>query len=120
MEFVTGLSLSPKKKDSIWVIIERLMKSAHFILIKVNYSLEKLIKLYILEIARLHGVPLFIILDWDLRVPLFIILDWDLRFTSKFWGKFHKALGISLNFSTIFHSRTDGQSKRIIQVLEDM
>ncbi|KAA3465865.1 DNA/RNA polymerases superfamily protein [Gossypium australe] len=94
INFVTGLSLSQEKKDSIWMVIERLTKFTHFISTRVNYSLEKLTELYISEI--------------------------DLRFTSKFWGKFHKALGIRLNFSTTFHSQTDGQLKRIIQVLEDM
>ncbi|KAE8667313.1 Kinesin-3 [Hibiscus syriacus] len=108
MDFVTGFPLSPSKKDSIWVIVDRLTKSAHFIPIRINYSLGKLAKLYIYEIVRLHGVPLS------------IISDLDLRFTSRFWKALHEALGTRLNFSTSFHPQTDGQSERVIQVLEDM
>ncbi|KAE8736307.1 putative ATP binding protein [Hibiscus syriacus] len=108
MDFVTGLPLTPSKKDSIWVIVDRLTKSAHFIPIRVNYSLDKLAKLYISEIVRLHGVPLS------------IISDRDPRFTSRFWKALHEAMGTRLNFSTAFHPQTDGQSERVIQVLEDM
>ncbi|KAE8721419.1 Detected protein of unknown function [Hibiscus syriacus] len=108
MDFVTGLPLTPSKKDSIWVIVDRLTKSAHFIPIRVNYSLDKLAKLYISEIVRLHGVPLS------------IISDRDPRFTSRFWKALHEALGTRLNFSIAFHPQTDGQSERVIQVLEDM
>ncbi|KAE8693084.1 UDP-Glycosyltransferase superfamily protein isoform 1 [Hibiscus syriacus] len=88
--------------------IPELTKSAHFIPIRVNYSLDKLAKLYISEIVKLHGVPLS------------IITDRDPRFTSRFWKALHKALGTHLNFNTAFHPQTDGQSERVIQVLEDM
>lgn len=71
-------------------------------------SLEKLVRLYIQEIIRLHGVPVS------------IISDRDPRFVSQFWKSLQKAMGIKLNFSTAFHPRTDGQSKRTIQTLEDM
>ncbi|GMJ04800.1 hypothetical protein HRI_004149200 [Hibiscus trionum] len=108
MDFVTGLPLTPSKKDSVWVIVDRLTKSAHFIPVRVTYSLEKLAKIYISEIVRLHGVPLS------------IISDRDPRFTSRFWLALHNALGTRLNFSTSFHPQTDGQSERVIQVLEDM
>lgn len=54
MDFVTRLPLSPKKKDSIWVIIDKLMKSTHFIWVRVDYSLEKLVELYIYKIVKLH------------------------------------------------------------------
>ncbi|KAK5785438.1 hypothetical protein PVK06_040024 [Gossypium arboreum] len=108
MDFVTGLPLTPKKKDAVWVVVDRLTKSAHFISVRTDYSLDKLAELYIAEIVRLHGVPLFII---SYR---------DLMFTSRFWKKLQEALGTKLNFSTAFHPRTDGQSERVIQVLEDM
>ena len=75
---------------------------------RTDYSLDKLADLYISEIVRLHGIPIS------------IISDRDPRFTSRFWGKLQEALGIRLNFSTTFHPQTDGQSKRVIQVLEDM
>lgn len=91
MDFVILLLLFPKKNDSIWVIVDKLTKSAHFILMRVDYSREKLAKLYTVEIVRLHGVPFF------------IISNRDLRFTSSFWGKLNEALGTRLNFSTTFH-----------------
>ncbi|KAA3452451.1 Gag protease polyprotein [Gossypium australe] len=108
MDFVSGLPLTPKKKDAIWVVVDRLTKSAHFILVCTDYPVEKLADLYVFEIVRLH------------RVPLFIILDRDPRFTSQFWKKLQDALGTKLNFSTTFHPQTDGQSERVIQILEDM
>lgn len=75
MDFVTRLPLTPKKKDIVWVVFDRLTKSAHFIPVQTDYSLDKLANLYITEIVRLHGVPLS------------IISDRDLRFTSSFWKK---------------------------------
>ncbi|KAA3466404.1 DNA/RNA polymerases superfamily protein [Gossypium australe] len=106
--FVSGLPLTLKKKDVIWVVIDRLTKSAHFIPVRTDYSLDRLAELYIAEIVRLH------------RVPILIISNRDLRFTLWFWKKLQEALGTKLNFSTAFHSQTDGQSERIIQILEDM
>ncbi|XP_012453333.2 uncharacterized protein LOC105775354 [Gossypium raimondii] len=102
MDFVSELPLS------CWVIVDQLTKFAHFILVRTDYSLQKLAKLYIFEIVRLHGVPVS------------IISDRDPRFTSRFWKKLHEALGSRLNFSTAFHPQTDGQSKKVIQILEDM
>ena len=73
MDFVSGLPLSPKRKDAIWVVVDRLMKSTHFIPICTDYSLDKLVELYISEIVRLHGVPVSIISDGD---PSFISQSW--------------------------------------------
>ncbi|KAL0426522.1 UNVERIFIED_CONTAM: Transposon Ty3-I Gag-Pol polyprotein [Sesamum latifolium] len=86
----------------------KLTKSAHFLPIRQNDSLDKLAELYVSEIVRLHGIPTS------------IVSDRDPRFTSHFWGSLHKALGIKLHFSTAFHPQTDGQSERTIQTLEDM
>ena len=108
MDFVSGLPLTKKKHDSVWVIVDRLTKSAHFLPVRTNYSLDKLAEIYIDEIVRLHGVPIS------------IISDRDPRFTSRFWKKLHEFLGTKLNFSTAFHPQTDGQSERVTQVLEDM
>ncbi|KAA3483549.1 DNA/RNA polymerases superfamily protein [Gossypium australe] len=106
MDFVTGLPLTPKKKDAIWVVVDRLTKLAHFIPVRVDYSLDKLADLYVAEIVRLHGVPLS------------IISDRDPRFTLQFWKKLQEALGTKLSFSTAFHPQTDRQSERVIQILE--
>ena len=108
MDFVVGLPKTMGKYDSIWVIVDRLTKSAHFIPVKVTYNAEKLAKIYISEIVRLHGVPLS------------IISDRGTQFTSKFWKTLHAELGTRLDLSTTFHPQTDGQSERTIQVLEDM
>ena len=108
MDFVVGLPLTGRRHDSVWVVVDRLTKSAHFLPVRTDYSLDKLAELYIKEIVRLHGIPVT------------IISDRDPRFTSRFWGKLQEALGTRLNFSTVFHPQTDGQSERVIQILEDM
>ena len=90
------------------MIVDRLTKSAHFIPVMIDYSMDRLVELYVDEIVRLHGVQLSIVSD---RYS---------RFTSKFWKKLQSALGTRLNFNTTFHPQTDGQSERLIQVLEDM
>ena len=108
MDFVTGLPRTQRQHDVIWVIVDRLTKSAHFLPINVKDSLEKLAQLYVDEIVRLHGVPVLIVLD---RNP---------GFTSRFWPSLQEALGTRLHFSTAFHPQTDGQSERTIQTLEDM
>ena len=92
----------------IWVIVDRLTKSAHFLPMKVNFSMDRLAFLYVKEIVRMHGVPVS------------IVFDRDPRFTSRFWHSLHKPLGTKLSLSTAFHPQTDGQSKRVIQVLEDL
>ena len=81
MDFVTGLPLTPRKRDAIWVIVDRLTKSTHFIPVRIDFLPDKLVELYIGEIVKLHGVPLS------------IILDRDPRFTSRFWKKLQEALG---------------------------
>ncbi|KAA3485140.1 DNA/RNA polymerases superfamily protein [Gossypium australe] len=96
MYFLSGLLLSPKKKHAIWVVVNRLTKSAHFILVRIDFSLYKLAELYISEIVRLHGVPLS------------IISDRDPRFTLRFLKKLQEASGSKLHFSTAFHPQTDG------------
>ena len=108
MDFVVGLPLTRRKHDSIWVVVDRLTKSAHLLPVRTDYSLDKLAELYIKEIVRLH------------EIPISIISYRDLRFTSRFWGKLQEALGTRLNFSTTFHPQTDGQSERVIRILEDI
>ena len=105
MDFVVGLPKTVEGYDAIWVVVDRLTKSAHFIPIKVTFSVERLAQIYVANIVRLH------------RVPLSIILDRDAHFTSQFWRCVQKALGTQLKFSTAFHPQTDGQSERTIQTL---
>ncbi|KAJ9561559.1 hypothetical protein OSB04_006719 [Centaurea solstitialis] len=108
MDLITKLPRTPRSNDAIWVIVDRLTKSAHFIAIRESSSAEALADIYVKEIVARHGVPVT------------IISDRDVRFTSRFWGKFHEDLGTRLQFSTAFHPQTDGQSERTIQTLEDM
>ena len=108
MDFVTGLPRTSKGFDSIWVIVDRLTKSAHFLPVKTTFSVVQYAQMYIDEIVKLHGVPVSIISD---RGP---------QFTSHFWKAFQEALGTRLDLSTAFHPQTDGQSERTIQILEDM
>jgi len=108
MDFVIGLPRSPRGNNVIWVIEDRLTKSAHFIPFRVGQSTEALAEKYMQEIVRLHGVPVS------------IISDRDIRFVSSFWDSLQRSLGSKLTFSTTFHPQTDGQSGRTIQILEDM
>jgi hypothetical protein len=108
MDFVVGLPKAPTGQDSIWVIVDRLTKSAHFIPFHITDSVSKLTELYVKEIVRLHGIPTS------------IVSDRDSRFTSRFWTCLHKAMGTKLNISTAYHPQTDGQTERTIQTLEDM
>ena len=96
MDFVSCFPLTQQKHDSVWVIVDRLTKSAHFIPVRMDYSMDRLAELYVDEIVRLHGVPLS------------IVSDRDPRFTSRFWKELQSALGNKLNFSTAFHPQTDG------------
>ena len=108
MDFVMGLPLSASKKNAIWVIVDRLTKSAYFLLIKDTWGVEKLAQLYVKEIVRLHGIPLD------------IVSDRDQRFQARFQQALQKAFGTKLNFSSFYHPETDGQMERVNQILEDM
>ena len=108
MDFVVGLPPTQKKNNAIWVIMDRLMKTAHFIAKRNTWTLDRLVQAYLEEIVRLHGVPSL------------IVSDWDMRFQSGFWQKLQEAFGTLLLFSTIFHPAIDGQTERTIQTVEDM
>ena len=108
MNFVSSFSLTQKKHDSVWVIVDKLTKSAHFLPVRLNYSMDWLVELYMNEIVRLH------------EIPLSIVSNCDPRFTSRFWKELQSALGAQLNFSIAFHPKTDGQSEKVIQVLDNM
>ncbi|GJY96763.1 putative reverse transcriptase domain-containing protein [Tanacetum coccineum] len=95
-------------QDTIWVIVDRLTKSAHFLPMRKDDTLEKLTRQYLKEVVSRHGVPVL------------IISDHDGKFTSHFWKTLNKALGTRLDMSTAYHLHTDGQSERTIQTLEDM
>ncbi|GJV72513.1 putative reverse transcriptase domain-containing protein [Tanacetum coccineum] len=105
MNFVTKLPKTPSGYDTIWVIVDRLTKSAHFLPIRENDTMDKLAKLYLKEVVTRH------------EIPVSIICDRDGRFTSNFWRAYQKALGTRLDMSTAYHPQTDEQSERTIQTL---
>ncbi|GJT03278.1 putative reverse transcriptase domain-containing protein [Tanacetum coccineum] len=108
MDFVTKLPKSSQGYDTIWVIVDRLTKSAIFVPMRETDPMEKLARMYLKEVVTRHGIPVS------------IICDRDLRFASNFWRSLQKALGTNLDMSTAYHPQTDGQSERTIQTLEDM
>ncbi|GJS03292.1 putative reverse transcriptase domain-containing protein [Tanacetum coccineum] len=108
MDFVTKLPRTSSGHDTIWVIMDRLTKSAHFLPMREDYKMERLARLYLNEIVVRHDVPIL------------IISDRDSQFTSRFWQLMQEALGTRLDMSTAYHPQTDGQSECTIQTLEDM
>ncbi|WVZ80236.1 hypothetical protein U9M48_027729 [Paspalum notatum var. saurae] len=108
MDFIVGLPGTRKGYNSIWVVVDRLTKVAHFIPVNTTYSGARLAELYISRIVCLHGVPKR------------IISDRGSQFTSRFWEQLHDSLDSKLRFSTAYHPQTDGQTERTNQILEDM
>ncbi|KAI3682050.1 hypothetical protein L2E82_50198 [Cichorium intybus] len=91
MDFITKLPRTPQHMDTIWVIMDRLTKSADFLPIQETFSVRELAKVYVDEIISRHGIPVS------------VISDREVRFTSRFWKKFHEELGTRLHFSTAYH-----------------
>ncbi|GJY44345.1 putative reverse transcriptase domain-containing protein [Tanacetum coccineum] len=108
MDFVTKLPKTASGQDMIWVIVDRLTKSAHFLPAKENDSMEKLTRQYLKEVVSRHGVPVS------------IISDRDGRFVSQFWKSLQEVFGTQLDMSMAYHPETGGQSERTIQTLKDM
>ncbi|GKA24376.1 reverse transcriptase domain-containing protein [Tanacetum coccineum] len=108
MDFVTKFPRTSSGHDTIWVIVDRLTKSAHFLPMREDYKMDILARLYLNEIVARHGVSIS------------IISDHDSHFTSRFWQSLQEALGTRLDMSTTYHPQTDGQSERTIKTLEDM
>ena len=108
IHFVTHLPRKKWRHDAVWVIVDWLTKSTHFLAMRMTFTLEEFCLLYIHEIIRLHGVPVS------------IVSNKDPRFKTHFWKSFQKAMGTQLTMSMAFHPQTYGQSKRTKQILEDM
>jgi hypothetical protein len=106
--FIVGLLLTATKKDSIWVIVDRLTKTTHFIAVHTTYSVQQYAELYMDQIFRLHGT---------LKT---IISDRGTQFVAHFWEQLHERLGTKLIRSSSYHLQIDGQTERINQILEDM
>jgi transposase InsO family protein len=108
IDFIVGLPRTQSGYDSIWVIVDRLTKVAHFIPVKTTYSRPQLAELYMLRIVYLHGVSKK------------IVSNRGTQFTSRFWERLHETLNTQLRFSSSYHPQTDGQTERLNQILEDM
>jgi hypothetical protein len=108
MDFTVGLPRTRDGYDSIWVIVDRMTKVAHFIPVKTTYLGAQLAELYMSMIVCLLGVPNK------------IVSDRGTQFTSRFGKRLHESMDTMLNFSSAYHPQTDGQTERTNQVLEDM
>jgi hypothetical protein len=108
MDFIVGLPNTSQKHDSIWVIIDRLTKTAHFLPVHTTYSAKKYAEVYLDQIVRLHGVPKT------------IISDRGAQFIARFLEQLQFALGTKLIRSSAYHPQTDGQTAQVNQILEDM
>nr|CAB3503810.1 unnamed protein product [Digitaria exilis] len=108
MDFIVGLPRTPQGHDSIWVIVDRLTKTAHFIPVNTIYAAKKYAEIYLERIVCLHGVPKT------------IISDRGAPFVARFWEQLQSSLGTKLIRSSAYHPQTDGQTERVNQILEDM
>nr|GEU95369.1 reverse transcriptase domain-containing protein [Tanacetum cinerariifolium] len=108
MDFVTKLPKSSQGYDTIWVIVDQLIKSTIFVPMREIDPIEKLARMYLKEVVTRHGISVS------------IIFYRDPRFASNLWRSLQKALGTSLDITTTYHPQTGGQSKRTIQTLDDM
>jgi hypothetical protein len=108
MDFIVGLPLTTHKFDSIWVIVDRLTKSAHFIPVHTKYRVEKYAEIYIAHVLCLHVVPKT------------IVSDRGSQFVARFWKQLHASLETHLIHSSAYHPQTDDQTERVNQILEDM
>ena len=100
MDFIVGLPRTRTGYVSIWVVVDRLTKAAHFIPVKTTYNSALLVELYMSRIVCLHGVPKK------------IVSDRGTQFTSHFLQQLYEALGTHLKFSSAYHPQTDGQTER--------
>ncbi|KAI3740815.1 hypothetical protein L2E82_31289 [Cichorium intybus] len=108
IDLIVGLPRTRRRYDSIWVIVDRLTKSALFLVIRETTPLEQLAQLYIDEVLRRYGAPLS------------TVSDRDPRFTSNFWNALQEKMGMRIQLIAVYHPQTDDQSKRTIQTVKDM
>jgi hypothetical protein len=106
--FVVGLPNTSKGYDSIWVIMDQLTKTSHFLLVKTDHPVVVYAQLYIAHILNLHGVPKT------------MVLDRGTQFVSKIWEELHKSLGTKLLHSSAYHPQASGQTESVNQIFEDM
>ena len=108
MDFIVGLPNTFRHHDSIWVIVDRLTKTTHFLPVHTTHKTEKYAEIYVDQIVRLHGIQKTIVSD---RGALFV---------ARFWEQLQESLGTQVIRSSAYHPQTDGQTERVNQILEDM
>jgi transposase InsO family protein len=108
MDFVVGFPLTSHRHNVILVIVDKLTKSAHFILVRDTYDVTNVAHVFVSEVIRFHGIPKK------------IISDRDSRFTSRFWTSLQSALGTQLNLIIAYHPQTNEKTERVNQVMEDI
>jgi hypothetical protein len=108
LDFIVGLPRTSHGYNSIWVIVDPLTKSTHFILVSTTYRVRQYAELYISHIVRYHGIPKTIISD-----TRFI-------FVACLWEELHECFGTHLIHSSAYHPQTDGQTEQVNQIIEDM
>jgi hypothetical protein len=108
MDFIMGLPNTSRHHDSIWVIVDRLTKTAHFLPVHTTHRTEKYAEIYIDQIVCLHGIP---------RT---IVSDRGAPFVARFWEQLQESLGTHVIRSSAYHPQMDGQTERVNQILEDM
>ena len=101
MDFITSLLKRKKQNDSIFIVVHKLSKAAHFILVKSTYKEVHIVDIFLKEIFRLH------------RILKEIISDQDTNFTRNFWKSLFSELETQLNFRNAYHPQTDGKIERV-------
>jgi hypothetical protein len=101
MDFITKFPRTAKQHDSIMAVVDKLTKVSHFIPVKSTHKASNIVEIYMREIIKLHGVPKT------------IVSDRDSKFTSNFWKGIFKEFGKKMNFSTTYHPKTNGKTKRV-------
>ena len=95
MDLVTHFPRTPRRHDAVWVIVDRLTKSAHFLAVWMTFTFVEFCQLYIQGIIQVHGVLVSIVSDRD---PMFTTL----------LEEFPKGYGMWMTFTSVLHSQTDG------------
>jgi hypothetical protein len=108
MDFIVGLPNTSRHHDSIWVIVDRLTKTTHFLPVHTTHRTEKYARIYIDQIVHLHGILIT------------TVSDRGAPFVACFWEQLQKSLGTTVIRNSAYHPQTDGQTERVNQILKDM